>query len=93
MLPRANASLIGPAVNCLTVVSVDNLAIRSDRADADQAAMLYLAELANASMEARRDELAAMFGDLVMFGMCMSGPNGRIPPELFVNAPRPDRRA
>lgn len=64
MLPRANATLIGPAVNCLTVVSVDNLAIRSDRADADQAAMLYLAELANASMEARRDELAAMFGDV-----------------------------
>lgn len=77
VLPRANATLIGPAVNCLTVVSVDNLAIRSEQADADPAAMLYLAELANASMEARRDELAAMFGDLVMFGMCMSGPNGR----------------
>ena len=72
-------------IDCLTIVSVDNLAIRSEQSDADPTAMLLLAELANANLEERKDELAALMGDLVMFGMCMRGPNGRIPPEQIRN--------
>ena len=69
---------------CLTIVSLDNVRLSSDKLDANPSEMLGLAEVVNAEMDARKDELAAMISDLVMFGQCASLNGKRIPPrEVF----------
>ena len=52
----------------LTVVALDDFALRSEEADANPTAMLALATLLQVEMQAREKERARFMTDLMTFG-------------------------